>query len=119
MEYVFGTEGELEVLKTKGREHTRLTGFQETRREYSDCIITDSYRIAEYIGGAEDAEGNCYDWYVIDRHYRTVDKATVAVDAATRRISDLEDALCDADAATAEWRETVENALCDLDGGEN
>ena len=107
------------MLKTKGREHTRLSGFQETRREYSDCVITDSYHVVEHVGGAEDVEGNCYDWYVIDRHYRTIDKATVELRAANARIAELEDALCDADEANAAWREEIEDALCEIDEGGN
>ena len=78
------------MLKTKGREHTGLTGYRETRREYSDCVITDSYRVVEHIGGTEDAEGNCYDWYVIDRHYRTVDRTASIREQQAQDRADIE-----------------------------
>lgn len=29
-----------------------------------------------------DPAGNCYDWYEIDRHYRTIDKPSPAADTA-------------------------------------
>lgn len=76
MEYVFGSNdfsGE-EVLKTKGAEHTNLSGFEQTVQEYSDCTITDSFYVVRKIKSDEDSEGNCYDWYVIDRHNRVIDK---------------------------------------------
>ena len=76
MEYIFGTNdftGE-EGLKTVGPEHTDLSGFQQTVREYPDCTITDSFRVVQKTKSAEDSEGNCYDWYVIDHHNRIIDK---------------------------------------------
>ena len=75
MEYIFGInqlDGK-ETLKTKSEEHTDLAGFQRTVREYSDCVITDSYLIISKIKSSEDTEGNCYDWYEIDKHDRMID----------------------------------------------
>lgn len=74
MEYVFGTNGPIEVLKTKGDYHTDFAGFRQVEQDYPDQTITDSFRIVRKLKSAEDVEGNCYDWYEIDRHYRTVDK---------------------------------------------
>ena len=45
MEYVFGTEGEIEVLKTKGDTHTDLTGYQQVVQEYPGEKITDNFRV--------------------------------------------------------------------------
>lgn len=76
MEYILGTNdfsGE-EILKTVGAEHTELSGFQQTVREYPDCTITDTFHVVKKTKSDEDSEGNCYDWYVIDRHYRSIDK---------------------------------------------
>lgn len=76
MEYVFGRNdftGD-ETLMTKGEQHTDLTGFQETVREYADSTITDAFRVVEKSKTDEDSEGNCYDWYIIDKHNRTIDK---------------------------------------------
>ena len=67
MEYVFGTQGEIEVLKTKGDSHTDLTGFHQIEQTFPDQTITDNFRVVRKIESAEDVEGNCYDWYEIDR----------------------------------------------------
>ena len=75
MEYVFGTEGEMEVLKVKGDSHTDLTGYHQIEQEYPDQTVTDSFRIVRKLDSGTDAEGRCYDWYEIDRHNRTIDKS--------------------------------------------
>ena len=74
MNYVFGTEKEREILKTKGDTHTNLTGYQQVSVEYPDQTITDNFHIIRKLRSRDDEEGNCYDWYEIDRHYRTIDK---------------------------------------------
>jgi len=91
MEYVFGTKGEMEVLKVKGDAHTDLTGFQQVERVYPDQTITDTFRVVRKLDSQEDGEGNCYDWYEIDRHNRTVDRSGLvaerlgAIEAAIER----------------------------------
>ena len=78
MEYIFGIVERngvtVENLKTVGQTHTNLGGFTQTVREYTDSTITDRFRITEKYRSDEDADGNCYDWYLIDEHYRYVDK---------------------------------------------
>lgn len=74
MEYVFGTQGEIEVLKTKGDSHTDLTGYHQIEQVYPDQTVTDNFRIVQKLDSADDEEGNCYDWYEIDHHYRVTDK---------------------------------------------
>ena len=73
-EYVFGTNGNAETLKIKGRSHTDLTGFQQVVQEYPDQTITDRFRVVRRLKSDEDQAGNCYDWYEIDRHYRMQDR---------------------------------------------
>ena len=75
MEYVFSTDNLTgqETLKTKNSEPTDFSGFCRTVRDYEDCTIHDSFYILEKINSAHDAEGNYYDWYIIDRHSRYVD----------------------------------------------
>ena len=77
MEYVFGSavrRGVLqEALKTKGDVHSNLEGIVETKREYDDSVIIDRFKVIEKFRSKEDEEGNCYDWYTIDNHYRYVD----------------------------------------------
>lgn len=78
MDYIFGVVEcngvTVENLKTVGQTHTNLGGFTQTVREYTDSTITDRFRAVEKYRSEEDAEGNCYDWYVITDHYRYVDK---------------------------------------------
>lgn len=75
MEYVFGNDGKNETLRTKNSEHSELSGFVTVRREYPDQTITDSFFVVEKTKTDEDCEGNCYDWYVIDKHNRIIDKS--------------------------------------------
>lgn len=75
MEYVFGTEGEVEILKVKGDTHTDLTGFQQVEQTYPDQTVSDSFRIVRKLDSGTDGEGRCYDWYEIDHHNRTIDKS--------------------------------------------
>lgn len=74
MDYIFGTRMGLETLKTKGKFHTDMTGFHSIEQVYPDQTITDNFHINRKYDSKEDAEGNCYDWYVIDHHYRITDK---------------------------------------------
>ena len=78
MDYIFGVVERngvtVENLKTVGDAHSDLDGFIQTVREFPDSTITDRFRITEKYRSDEDAEGNCYDWYVISDHYRYVDK---------------------------------------------
>lgn len=67
-----------------------MTGFHQLERKYPDQVITDSFRIVEKTGSAEDEEGNCYDWYVIDHHYRYTDKFTPQIGATEQLITDNE-----------------------------
>ena len=75
MEYVFGTSNGVETLKTKGSTHTDLKGFHQIERKYPDQTITDHFYVVRKIHSSEDAEGTCYDWYEIDKHYRITDKS--------------------------------------------
>lgn len=90
MEFVFGTQGEIEVLKTKGSEHTDLTGYQEVIQNSQDQTITDRFRVVRKIKSDEDVGGNCYDWYEIDRHNRIVDRSGVAVRMAEQNAANLD-----------------------------
>lgn len=74
MEYVFGTDHNNETLRTKGDVHTFLSGYHEIVQEYPDQIITDRFHVVRRYRSTEDEEGNCYDWYIIDQHYRYTDK---------------------------------------------
>ena len=115
MDYVFGTEGDLEILKTKGSTHTSLTGYQEVTREYPDQKITDSFHVVRHIGEATDGAGNCYDWYEIDRHNRIADRTGPVAAAVEETRTELENAMCEQDTAVQERLANIEDALCELD----
>ncbi len=82
MEYLFGTKGEVEILRTKGDTHTDLTGFHQIERAYPDQTITDNFHIVRKLKSEEDDDGNCYDWYEIDRHFRATEKARTEAEKA-------------------------------------
>lgn len=90
MEYVFDPEGEVEVLKTKGTEHTDLTGTQQIVQTYHDQTVTDNFRVVRKLGSQEDAAGLCYDWYEIDRHYRTIDKTGPVAEREARNSANID-----------------------------
>ena len=80
MEYIYGTirrDGVMvENLKTVGAEHTDLAGYIETQQDFGSAgVITDRCRILEHYH-TDEADGLCYDWYLIDRHYRYMDTST-------------------------------------------
>lgn len=80
MEYIFGNDDRRgrRTLLTKGDEHTNLDGFCEIVRDFDDCTIADSFYAIRKTGSDKDDEGNCYDWYDIDMHYRTINKTKQA-----------------------------------------
>lgn len=119
MEYVFGTQGEMEVLKTKGDAHTDLTGFRSIEHIYPDQTITDNFRVVRKLDSKEDAEGSCYDWYEIDRRYRVVDKTGPLAAQAAENVTAMENALCEQDAAMEGRMGALEDAVCELDAAIN
>lgn len=82
---------------------------------YPDQTITDHFRVVGKLDSKEDAEGNCYDWYEIDRHYRVVDKTGPLVQRAEEDAVAMENAVCELDAATDERMSALEDAVCELD----
>lgn len=110
MEYVFGTKEDAEILKTKGVLHSSLTGYHEVVREYPDQTITDKFRIVKKYQSSKDAEGNCYDWYIIDNHYRFTDKWTPSKAAIEGEIGENQNAIFD----VADLADENSNGLLDL-----
>ena len=118
MQYIFGTKGDLEILKTKSKKRTDLSGYLTVKREYTDQTIIDSFHIVNKYRHDMDVEGYYYDWYVIDKHYRVSDKS----DILQKNIDKTEDALLEEDTYMDERLSAVEDAICELDeqinGGE-
>lgn len=77
MEYIFGTVRykclERECLKTKGNIHSNLSGLQTIETKYPDRYVVDTFFVEDHYHSAEDSEGNCYDWYIIDNHNTDTD----------------------------------------------
>ena len=76
--------------------------------------MTDSFRIVKKYMSSEDDEGNCYDWYEIDSHYRYTDKFTPGIGQTEQEITELEienieqeQALTDAEIAIIELQERI------------
>lgn len=118
MEYIFGPirkEGrDFERLETIGERHTDLSGRVIIRREFPDRIIEDVFSITEHYDTKEDAEGNCYDYYLIEAHYRDTDRFTPQRHEIDRGITDAQDATCELSEELDERIADIENALCEL-----
>lgn len=100
MEYIFGKNSVagVEILKTKGATHSNLKGFCELVREYDDSTVKDSFLVVKQEKSAEDNEGNCYDWYSIDKHNRTIDYTkplNQKLEEQETQLTDLQLALCE------------------------
>ena len=122
MEYVFGsiTRGGViqEILKTKNEAPSDLSGKMTVDREYSDCIIYDTFVIDRKYQSKHDDEDNYYDWYYITDHFRYIDKYTPNIGAVEEKlntgIADTQDALCEVTDDIETRLADIENALCEL-----
>ena len=124
MEYIFGTvkrRGVLsENLKTVGDKHSDLTEFVEIKRSYSDCDIIDRFHIIEKYKSVKHINKKCYDWYIIDHHYRYIDYTKIPkenIAALQETTAFMEDAMCEFDALNEERIAAIEDALCEMDAG--
>jgi hypothetical protein len=82
MEYIYGTDGDQEILKTVGDVHSDLEGFFTSSRERSGVTVIDRCRILDHFRTDEDASGKKYDWYTITDHFHYEDRQVAS------RISD-------------------------------
>lgn len=67
-----------------------MTGFQQVVQEFPDSKITDSFRVVRKLDSTEDAAGNCYDRYEIDRHNRIIDKTEPVKAAAAHNAAHID-----------------------------
>lgn len=67
-----------------------MTGYQQIVQEFPGEKITDNFRVVKKTGSSEDEEGNCYDWYEIDRHYRTIDKTGPVAEREARNSANID-----------------------------
>lgn len=91
-----------------------MTGFHEIEQKYPDQVITDRFHIVRKTNSAEDSEGNCYDWYEIDQHYRFTDKFSPNKEEIETGIADAQDATCELSEELDERISELEDALCEL-----
>ena len=115
MEYVFGTvviNGvNYENLKTIGEDV--LSGFSTIKREFTDCNITDSFRVVRQYESKE-SDGKIYRWYIIDRHSRTIDYFSPNKSEIETNIAEVQEGICETSTALEERIATIEDALCSL-----
>lgn len=95
MEYIFGTKKTRETLKTKGNSHSDLTGWHDVERKNDRQTITDSFYVLGKYDSKEDEAGNCYDFYYIEHHNRTVDSFSPSREKIEGGISENEEAVMD------------------------
>lgn len=109
MDYIFGSATHdgvtSETLLTVGTEHTDLTGEVEVCRAFPGGDLIDHFRAVARYRSTEDGEGRCYDWYLIDHHYRYADQS-----AAVQSSRETE-------ALTLELAADYEARLCNLELG--
>jgi hypothetical protein len=91
MEYIYGTDGDQEILKTVGDVHSDLEGFFTSSREHSGVTVIDRCKILDHFKADEDTDGKKYDWYHIIGHYRYEDRqvASRISDDATAEILEM------------------------------
>ena len=119
MDYIFGTltrKGKLiHILKTVGSEHTDLTGYNQVKREYPDCNITDDFVVVDHYLSKEDEECNCYDWYEIGQYYRFIDYFSPQKQDIEDKITETQDAIMEVDTDRLQVEADTENAIIELD----
>lgn len=110
MEYIYGTDGDCQTLKTVGRTHSNLSGFFTSSRESSGVTVIDKCRILDHYKADEDDEGTCYDWYhIADRdHY---EDRTVAAAENDNALAELSQIVMDHEEAMAELSELVSEII--------
>lgn len=94
MKYIYGIStrfGEpIENLKTISEEHTDLSGYIQTVLDFDGGTkITDNCRIVRKYASKEE-NGVCYDWYLIDNHYRETDTAAKTQSAVDKVSANLD-----------------------------
>lgn len=80
----------MEVLKVKSDYVTGLTGYQQVIQKFPSETISDSFRVVRKLNSKTDAAGNVYDWYEIDRHYRTIDKTPALRQAEEKNAANID-----------------------------
>lgn len=80
----------MEVLKVKSDHITGLTGYQQVIQKFPSETISDSFHVVRKLDSKTDASGNVYDWYEIDRHYRTIDRTAPLKEANEKNAANID-----------------------------
>lgn len=80
----------MEVLKVKSDYVTGMTGYQQIIQRFPSEIISDNFHVVRKLSSKTDVAGNVYDWYEIDRHYRTVDKTPSLKQAEEKNAANID-----------------------------
>lgn len=110
MEYIYGTDGDKQILKTIGPAHTDFSGFIVTSRESGGVSTVDKCKIVEHYRSEEDEEGNCYDWYEVTARDHYEDR-TVAAAEDDDAIAELSEMVGSQEEAIAELSELVSSLI--------
>ena len=116
--YTFGSmkyRGQyVEVVKTiSDTKHTNLLGFCHVVENYTDCTITNDFRIVEKYQSDDNGE-KYFDWYIIDSHKTEKDYFRPAQPEINQGIADAQDATCELSETTEDSIAALEQAICDL-----
>lgn len=103
MEYVIGSiqRGNLShlILKTKGEEHTDLSGRLSLEQKRGSTVIRDTFVIMYKYQSVDSSDGFAYDYYYIKDHYREEDRSDEVRSSLEQQITDLEIELIEQDQA--------------------
>lgn len=111
MEYIFGVDGDLEVLKTVMHSiHTDFKGFVNLTKTRGGVTIVDQCKILDHFKSDEDAEGKKYDWYYITDHYRYEDRNVASMESDDA-LAELSQIVMDQEEALAELSELVSELI--------
>lgn len=80
----------MEVLKVKSDYVTGLTGYKQVIQKFPSETISDSFHVVRKLDSKTDVAGNVYDWYEIDRHYRTIDKTPALRQAEEKNAANID-----------------------------
>ena len=89
IQYTFTTKHSNEILCVIDTEHIIYTDWQEFIQEYPDSTITDKFYINQLIDSKTDSEGKFYDWYIIDKHYRQIDRIKMVKEETNTNSADI------------------------------
>lgn len=67
-----------------------MSGYQQIIRRFPSETISDSFRVVRKLDSKTDIAGNVYDWYEIDRHYRTIDRTAPLQEANERNTANID-----------------------------